>query len=776
MRRFVILALLLVARLASAQLATPTVSIPSGTYYNMVYVYVTNSIAGVNICATIDGTDPSAAVAGTCDNNGSIYQSAFYGAAEVDGAGVHTYKAMATKVGAVNSAIVTATYTITDLPAIATLTNTTPVKITSSAPGTNYFMPQVITAPNGRILVWYGYGVGAFDHGHSNGIEMKYSDDNGATWNDYAPTKVTKLTLTNIGSGYTTASCAMAAGGGTTATCTAGAPVDGAIPSIALTSPGAGYDVTQIPFYTHPILCNVIGGGGTGATCQAWQTDTGTHAIAGVRMSSYGSGYTSTPGCSITQVGNTGTATCTFGAPVNGAITSLTLTNRGTAYTTPPAVTISGDGTGATASANLNACEPGDPANCFWHDLAYGNAAVMGGGVTYSGTVVFTSFDSELGWNSTRGPRVFRSLDNGANWEPSFNVTLAATQTHSPANMISIPPGSPGVSGSCAAGCLIQWTTEGGFGNTNFTMKSYDDGVTWTDLLGTTTAFPNSDEETAIAWPGGMNLIAYTRVGRASSSNLGWPEPIMVRTSSNLGTTWSQYISNLPTGPCTVNPDSYFWIDQFTRLVGFVNPQNPTQFTFMYGERFNCPIGSDNRWRTVTFDMAATYAGFGKNTPMPQMLNLAPGVAYGSGHTTYSGAWPTADNNVLMAWEQAVSLTAEDIYVSIFSYPPSSLTILSTSPLPDGIDNTAYNYALTAIGGTAPYTWAVTAGDLAPCGLALSAGGVVSGATPIAGTCTFTAELTDAIPNNVTKPFSVTINHFVPPTYSIKLSGGVSLK
>jgi hypothetical protein len=266
---------------------------------------------------------------------------------------------------------------------------------------------------------------------------------------------------------------------------------------------------------------------------------------------------------------------------------------------------------------------------------------------------------------------VFRSLDNGLNFEPSFNVLLAATQTHSPANLISIPPSSPGVTGACAAGCLIQWTTEGANGNSNFTMKSFDDGVTWSGLTAVGSAFPQNDEETAIAWVGGMKLIAVTRVGRSASNNLGWPEPLMIHTSSDLGATWSQYLSNLPSGPCTgLNPDSYFWSDQFTTPSGFFNPHNLAQFTMFYGERFNCPVGSNTRWRTLTFDMTDAFTNNGQSFPIPQILDLAPGVVYGSGHTAYSGAAPTLSNRIVMAWEQAVSTTQEDIFVTTFEYPP----------------------------------------------------------------------------------------------------------
>ena len=69
--------------------------------------------------------------------------------------------------------------------------------------------------------------------------------------------------------------------------------------------------------------------------------------------------------------------------------------------------------------------------------------------------------------------------------------------------------------------------------------------------------------------------------------------------------------------------------------------------------------------------------------------------------------------------------------------------ILAPSSLPGGIVGTTYNQTLTASGGTAPYTYAVTAGAL-PAGLALSLGGVLSGTPTASGSFGFTVTATDA--------------------------------
>ena len=65
------------------------------------------------------------------------------------------------------------------------------------------------------------------------------------------------------------------------------------------------------------------------------------------------------------------------------------------------------------------------------------------------------------------------------------------------------------------------------------------------------------------------------------------------------------------------------------------------------------------------------------------------------------------------------------------------------SPLPPGTDGTPYSVTISAYGGTAPYTFAVTSGSL-PAGLTLSSAGVLSGTPTTPGSSTFVIEATDS--------------------------------
>jgi hypothetical protein len=73
---------------------------------------------------------------------------------------------------------------------------------------------------------------------------------------------------------------------------------------------------------------------------------------------------------------------------------------------------------------------------------------------------------------------------------------------------------------------------------------------------------------------------------------------------------------------------------------------------------------------------------------------------------------------------------------------------------PAGTVNMPYSAALTATGGTAPYTWTISSGSL-PAGLTLSNGGVIAGTPTAAGTSSFTATVTDAV--NATASVKATI-------------------
>ena len=87
--------------------------------------------------------------------------------------------------------------------------------------------------------------------------------------------------------------------------------------------------------------------------------------------------------------------------------------------------------------------------------------------------------------------------------------------------------------------------------------------------------------------------------------------------------------------------------------------------------------------------------------------------------------------------------------------PPVAITM--NSPLPSGTVGAAYSLALTASGGTTPYTWSVSAGSL-PEGLSLSSAGALSGTPTQAMTASFTVRVSGAgDASSATKAFDLRI-------------------
>ena len=82
---------------------------------------------------------------------------------------------------------------------------------------------------------------------------------------------------------------------------------------------------------------------------------------------------------------------------------------------------------------------------------------------------------------------------------------------------------------------------------------------------------------------------------------------------------------------------------------------------------------------------------------------------------------------------------------------------VTTASVPAGIVGSAYSATLAASGGTPPYTWSISAGQLPP-GLTLnSATGVISGAPSSAGSYSFTATVTDSASSHNTASRAYTL-------------------
>lgn len=114
------------------------------------------------------------------------------------------------------------------------------------------------------------------------------------------------------------------------------------------------------------------------------------------------------------------------------------------------------------------------------------------------------------------------------------------------------------------------------------------------------------------------------------------------------------------------------------------------------------------------------------------------------------------DNHQDCAWQTRSVASA---LVPVLALPTVAITNAS---LPDGVAGNAYSMSLGASGGTGPYGFSVKSGSLPP-GLALSAGGAISGTPTTGGTYTFTVQATASGANAGTKTLTIRIGLAVGP-------------
>jgi hypothetical protein len=131
--------------------------------------------------------------------------------------------------------------------------------------------------------------------------------------------------------------------------------------------------------------------------------------------------------------------------------------------------------------------------------------------------------------------------------------------------------------------------------------------------------------------------------------------------------------------------------------------------------------------------------------------NIPPGLQFSSSGTITG----TPTRNGFFQFTVQVSDNGQRTATSTLSITVGGISV-STSSLPDAGLGVAYLQNLQAIGGNAPYTWAVTAGTLPP-GLTLNPSGAVQGMASQFGTYIFTVQVTDATQSQAQQQLSIRI-------------------
>lgn len=145
--------------------------------------------------------------------------------------------------------------------------------------------------------------------------------------------------------------------------------------------------------------------------------------------------------------------------------------------------------------------------------------------------------------------------------------------------------------------------------------------------------------------------------------------------------------------------------------------------------------GSDYSYSFSALAGVPPYSWSVSGGSLPSGLSLDNSSGVLSGRPSAAGAF----SFTVGVTDQAGSSVTKDFSLTV----SGGLAVQTAAELPSARVSVPYSFALSAVGGTAPYQWSVTDGALPP-GLALNTGGAISGTPSTAGTFRFTAQVRDA--------------------------------
>jgi hypothetical protein len=196
--------------------------------------------------------------------------------------------------------------------------------------------------------------------------------------------------------------------------------------------------------------------------------------------------------------------------------------------------------------------------------------------------------------------------------------------------------------------------------------------------------------------------------------------------------------------------------------------------------------GTVQAGKTVAFTVSVAESGAGQSAvtltviePSGVTIAVQPGsIVPGTPATVTIAVSATA-----AAGMQNLTLTGQNVSgaqtltyaLTVTPAPVIALAVLPAT-FPAGTVGTAFpQTAIVSVGGTAPYTYAVSSGAL-PAGLALSTAGVLSGTPATAGAFTFTVTATDssvgAGPHTGSQSYTLSINPSAAADFTLSVASG----
>nr|WP_256483868.1 putative Ig domain-containing protein [Aliihoeflea sp. 40Bstr573] len=320
---------------------------------------------------------------------------------------------------------------------------------------------------------------------------------------------------------------------------------------------------------------------------------------------------------------------------------------------------------------------------------------------------------------------------------------------------------APGHGTATASGTTITYTPAAGYsGSDSFTYTASNATGTSAAATVTITVTPPTLALTpeAGALPAGTVGTAYSQTAVASGGTAPYSYAVTAGTLpvglTLDGTTGA--ISGTPTEHGDFNftvtaTDAYgaTGVAAYSLAVGDMAPVANNGTATVAANSSANPIALSLGGGTATSVAIASAPAHGSATASGTTITYAPMAGYsGPDSFTY-----TASNATGSSAAATVTITVE---------PPTLALSPAAGGLPAGAVGTAYSQPVSASGGTAPYSYAVTAGSF-PAGLSLdTTTGVIAGAPTTAGNYSFTVTASEAYAATGSVSYSVAVS--APPT------------
>lgn len=386
--------------------------------------------------------------------------------------------------------------------------------------------------------------------------------------------------------------------------------------------------------------------------------------------------------------------------------------------------------THATASANLSISVSAPPLSVKTNSLAAGTL-----GTAYSATLQATGGITPYSWAVVTG-----SLPQGLSLNASTGLisgTPTGSQTGAISFTVQVTDSETGTGNPKTATAVLSITISAA--PLSVTTKSLPTGVAGSlypsaTLQAAGGVQPYSWAVTTGSLPAGLTLNAGTGAITGSPTTAGVSNFTVTVTDSQTPT-HATATANLS---ITINP----------ALAITTTTLNPGVVGTAYSQTLQATGGiTPYSWAVTTGSL-----------PQGLSLNASTGAITGTPTGPLTGV---ISFSVTVTDSESPTMSSSANLSITITAPTLNIT---TTSLPNGVLNQAYNANLTASGGVQPYTWALTAGSL-PTGLTLNANGAITGTPTVLGTSSFTVQVTDSetpTHQTATANLSITINNSAP--------------